>query len=121
MQRLARIASVSPKGQPEVSPVSFEYDGEYFWVGSHDQAIFFRTQRYKNITRGNDRVSLVIDDLVSVSPWRPRGVKVLGRAEIVEHAGIFGKGSYFRITPKSLLSWGIRPPGERGSWLTRSV
>ncbi len=39
-QRLARIATVSSKGQPDVVPVAFEFDGKYFYVGSHSQAFF---------------------------------------------------------------------------------
>lgn len=108
-QRLARIATVSRNGIPEVSPVAFEYDDGYFYVGSHDQSIFFKTQRYKNITSGNTNVSLVIDDLVSIVPWKPRGIKVSGRAEILEHDGRFGKGSYIRINPRVTVSWGIEP------------
>ena len=117
-QRLARIATASPQGEPEVSPVGFEYDGKYFYVGSHDQSIFFKTRRYKNITNGNARVSLVIDDLQSVDPWRPRGIKVRGTAEVVEHEGIFGKGSYLRISPQVTISWGIEPAKE-GRWYSR--
>jgi pyridoxamine 5'-phosphate oxidase family protein len=108
-QRLARIASASAKGVPEVSPVGFEFDGKYFWVGSHSQEIFLRTRRYKNITGGNDRISLVVDDLASVDPWRPRAIKVSGTAEVVDHDGIFGRGKYIRITPKVTASWGIEP------------
>jgi pyridoxamine 5'-phosphate oxidase family protein len=108
-QRLARIASASVKGVPEVSPVGFEFDGDYFWVGSHSQEIFHRTRRFKNITAGNERVSLVIDDLASVTPWRPRGVKVSGTAKVVDHDGIFGKGKYVRISPRVTVSWGIEP------------
>lgn len=114
-QRLARIASASPKGVPEVSPVGFEFDGKYFWVGSHSQEIFSRTRRYKNITGGNSRVSIVIDDLVSVDPWKPRGIKVSGTAEVMEHKGIFGKGKYIRITPKLSISWGIELL-KKGQW-----
>lgn len=114
-QRLARIATASLKGIPEVSPVGFEFDGKYFWIGSHNQDIFFATKRYRNITGGNKRVSMVIDDLASVTPWRPRGIKVSGIAEEMEHDGIFGKGRYFRITPKVTVSWGIEPPIE-GRW-----
>jgi pyridoxamine 5'-phosphate oxidase family protein len=117
-QRLARIATVSPKGEPEVSPVAFEYDGRYFYVGSHDQSIFFRTRRYKNIKAGNNRVSLVIDDLESVNPWKPRGIKIRGTAEIVERAGMFGSGSYFQIAPKVTVSWGIEPSKE-GRWYSK--
>jgi pyridoxamine 5'-phosphate oxidase family protein len=108
-QRLARIASASAKGVPEVSPVGFEFDGEYFWVGSHSQEIFVGTRRYKNITEGNNRISLVVDDLLSVDPWRPRAIKVSGTAEVMDHDGIFGSGKYIRITPEVTASWGIEP------------
>jgi len=114
-QKLARIATASVTGTPEVSPVGFEFDGKHFWIGSHSQEIFFRTRRYRNITDGNRRVSIVIDDLVSVTPWRPRGIKVSGAAEVMEHDGIFGPGSYFRITPRVTVSWGIEPQTE-GRW-----
>ncbi len=114
-QRLARIATVSPKGQPEVSPVGFEWDGKYFYVGTHDPAFFPSTQRVKNISRGNNRVSLVVDDQVSVNPWVVRGLKVLGEAEIVEHKGIFGPGKYLRISPRVSVSWGIEPQ-KKGEW-----
>lgn len=119
-QHLARIATASPRGEPEVSPVAFEYDGRYFYVGSHEQSIFFRTRRYKNVKNGNPRVSIVIDDLESVDPWKPRGLKIGGRAEIVEHKGIFGKGSYLRITPQVSVSWGIEPAKE-GQWASKKV
>ena len=114
-QRLARVATASPKGVPEVSPVGFEFDGEYFWVGSHSKDIFPRTRRYKNITSGNSRISIVIDDMASVDPWRPRGIKVSGTAEVMEHNGIFGDGSYIRIRPRVSVSWGIEPP-KAGAW-----
>ena len=114
-QRLARIATSSAKGIPEVSPVGFEFDGKYFWIGSHSQEIFIRTRRYRNIANGNGSVSIVIDDLASVTPWRPRGIKVSGTAEVMQHDGIFGPGKYFRITPRVTVSWGIEPPTE-GRW-----
>ena len=112
-QRLARVASASTKGTPEVSPVGFEFDGKYFWIGSHSQSIFFGTRRYRNLTTGSGRVSLVVDDLVSVDPWRPRGIKVSGKAEVMDHSGMFGPGKYFRITPFVTTSWGIEPSEER--------
>ena len=108
-QRLARVATASDKGTPEVSPVGFEFDGAHFWIGSHSQEIFLTTRRYKNITQGNNHVALVVDDLASVDPWRPRGIKVSGRAEVMDHDGIFGKGKYIRITPRTTRSWGIEP------------
>jgi len=107
-QRLARIATVSRDGRPDVVPVAFEYDGQYFHVGSHSQDIFHRTLKYKNVKNGNRNVALAIDDLESVDPWRPRGVKVYGSAEVVEHKGIFGPGKYLRIAPITSWSWGIK-------------
>jgi pyridoxamine 5'-phosphate oxidase family protein len=116
-QHIARLASVSPKGQPEVSPVGFEWDGKYFYVGTHDASFFPKTQRVKNVKRGNARVSLVVDDLVSVQPWKVRGIKFLGEAEIVDHKGIFGPGKYLRIKPRVSVSWGV----EEGAMASRKI
>jgi pyridoxamine 5'-phosphate oxidase family protein len=116
-QRLARIATVNKKGQPDVVPVGFEFDGKYFWIGSHDQNIFFRTKKYLNVKNGNIQVSLVVDDLASVDPWHPRCVKVNGEAEALDHKGIFGPGKYLRITPKKSWSMGIEGLElKKGEW-----
>ena len=115
-QRIARIATASLKGVPEVSPVGFEFDGKYFWVGSHSQDIFPKTRRYKNITSGSNLVSIVVDDLESVDSWKPRAIKVSGTAQVLEHKGMFGEGKYIRIAPKLSVSWGIEPPKKNGQW-----
>jgi pyridoxamine 5'-phosphate oxidase family protein len=119
-QHIARIATVSPKGIPEVWPVGFECDGEYIYVGSHSQKIFGNTRRYRNIIAGNSRVSIVIDDMVSVDPWRPRGIRIQGEAEIVKRKGMFGEGRYFRITPRVSISWGIGT-SKGGEWFSKTV
>lgn len=63
----------------------------------------------KNVLDGNTQVALIIDDLASVQPWRPRGIKIHGTAEVVERSGHFGPGSYIVITPTVSWSWGIEP------------
>jgi len=84
-QPLARIGTVSDDSQPDVSPVGFEFDGEYFYIGGmNNQA----TRKYKNVANGNTKVALSVDDLKSVDPWSPRGIRVFGTAEIVER-GLF--------------------------------
>jgi pyridoxamine 5'-phosphate oxidase family protein len=103
-QRLARIATVSAALQPDVAPVGFEFDGEMFFVGGLDLK---RTLKFKNVERGNRHVSLVVDDLESVQPWKPRGVKVHGTAELVERTGHLGRGVYLAIRPDRYWSWGI--------------
>jgi pyridoxamine 5'-phosphate oxidase family protein len=121
-QRLARIATVNSKGQPDVVPVGFEFDGTYFWIGSHDQDIFFRTRKYHNVKNGNRLVSLVIDDLESITPWHPRCVKVDGIAEVYDHNGRFGPGKYLRITPKISWSMGIEGlPLGKNEWRLKTI
>ncbi len=104
-QRLARIATVDKNNRPDVVPVGIEFDGTHFWVGSHSQDIFFTTKKYKNVSHGNTKVALVIDDLKTIEPWHPRCVKVYGTGEVMDHTGIFGPGKYLRITPE--VSWSI--------------
>jgi pyridoxamine 5'-phosphate oxidase family protein len=106
-QHLVRVATVSKKGQPDVVPVGLEFDGKNFWLGSHDQDIFFRGRKYLNVKGGNKLVSLVVDDLESVDPWKPRFIKVYGVADIEDHDGQFGPGKYLKVTPKVSWSMGI--------------
>lgn len=120
-QRLARIATVSKKGQPDVVPVAFEFDGRHFYVGSHNQDISHRTLKYKNVKNGNSLVALTIDDLESIDPWRPRAVKVYGTADVVDHQGQFGPGKYLRVTPKVSWSFGIKGLKSEGFNRLRTV
>ena len=103
-QPLARLATVSPEGQPDVVPVSFEFDGKHFYIGS---LIMKKTRKFWNVRRGNSKASFVIDDVVSTRPWRARGVKVTGKIEIVEVDGTSGKELNLRITPETHNSWGL--------------
>src|SRR5580658_8542514 len=109
-QKLARLATVSSTGQPDVVPVAYEFDGYYFWIGSGTQDILIRTMKYKNVDAGNNKVSLVIDDLASLDPWRPRQIKIYGTAEVIYHKGSFGIGKYIRVVPRVSWSVGIRTP-----------
>jgi pyridoxamine 5'-phosphate oxidase family protein len=99
-QHLARLATVSKSYQPDVAPVGFHFDGETFVVTGFD---ITKTFKYKNVKAGNDLVSLVIDDLASVQPWRARGIKIHGKAEIVEQGG----RASLVIHPLRLWSWGV--------------
>ena len=106
-QRLARIATVSAGLQPDVAPVGFEFDGKQFYIGGLQQE---KTYKYKNVANGNMKVALVIDDLESVNPWRPRGIKIHGLAEIVEREGRSGPALHLKVTPEKYWSWGIERP-----------
>jgi pyridoxamine 5'-phosphate oxidase family protein len=99
-----------------VAPVGFEFDGKYFYIGSIKQEILHSTPRYLNIKNGNKQVAIVIDDLVSVEPWKVRGVRVNGVADVVVRKGEFGKGDYIRIKPRLSWSWGLAKDGTKTVW-----
>jgi pyridoxamine 5'-phosphate oxidase family protein len=113
-QPLARLGTVSDRGQVDVSPVAFEFDGESFWIYS---SIMERTFKGKNVAAGNARVSLVIDEL-SLDPHEPRGIKVHGVATLTER----NDASAIRIRPTTTWSFGILEPGfQDGVWTTHKV
>ena len=99
-QPLARIATVSAEGQPDVVPVVFEFDGLHFLIGGFAPE---RTRRTRNVDEGNDKVALVIDDLASVQPWSPRYLRVYGTVELVHPEGKPDADRIMRITPQ--VSW----------------
>ena len=106
-QRLARVSTVSPDGQPDVVPVGFEFDGTYVYVGGIDPV---KTRKFRNVQAGNAKVALVVDDLVSANPWTPRYLRIYGTAELVERQGQFGAAAYMRITPA--ISWSFNLAGR---------
>ena len=98
-QPLMRFATASPEGKPDVAPVVFEVDGNDIVTAGFDIA---RTVRFRNIEK-NPRATVVIDDLASVQPWTPRGIKVIGSAAIEHVDG----APRFRISPEVIISWAI--------------
>jgi len=97
-----RFASASATGAPDVAAVAFSVDGDDIVTAGFDIA---KTVRYRNI-QANPRATVVIDDLVSLDPWSPRGIKVRGAARIEDDAA----GQRFRITPEVIWSWGVNEP-----------
>lgn len=97
---LARIATVGADGTPHVAPVGFSYDParDAIEVGGHD---FEQTKKYRDVVR-NGRAAIVVDDLASTDPWRPRGVEVRGRADALP-----SPGAVIRIHPERIVSWGL--------------
>ena len=88
--------------------MGFEFDGTRFYIGGHQLET---TRKYQNIVAGHRKVSLLIDDLKSLRPWQPRGIRIHGIAEIVQRQGHLGPGSYLAITPRVSWSWGMEEPG----------
>ena len=115
-QRIARIATVAGSsdgsGQPDVVPVGFEFDGQYFYVGGLN---ILKSRKYKNVLK-NNKIALVIDDLKTVDPWDPRGIRIYGTADIVTRQSGYmeqtphPQADYIRIKPERKWSWGIHEP-----------
>jgi pyridoxamine 5'-phosphate oxidase family protein len=104
-QRLGRIATASAEGQADVAPVTFALDGDDVLVGGLD---ITRTLKHRNVLQ-TANAAIVVDDLLSTEPWRPRGVKLHGTASI-EQAPT-GRAR-IRIRPSTIWSWGLNPDGD---------
>lgn len=120
-QRLGRIATAGPDGQPHVVPVGFRYNPELdtIDISGHD---FAKRKKYRDVQH-NPLVAFVVDDLASVSPWRPRGIEIRGTAEVLASGGEQVNPGFdpemFRIRPRRVASWGLE--GNHMAVNTRSA
>ncbi|MFI0899580.1 PPOX class F420-dependent oxidoreductase [Streptomyces sp. NPDC020983] len=106
-QRLGRLATVDAKGRPQANPVGYflRPDGTID-IGGYSMGA---TKKWRNVA-ANAYVSLVVDDIASVQPWRVRGVEVRGTAEQVvgpHDLGAHMSPELIRITPYAVISWGL--------------
>ncbi|MBW3605019.1 MAG: PPOX class F420-dependent oxidoreductase [Actinobacteria bacterium] len=99
-RRLARIATVGTDGTPHVVPGGFAYNPELDTIdlGGHN---IEATKKFRDVAR-TGRAAVVIDDLASTDPWRPRAVEIRGRAEAVT-----GPDALIRVHPDKVISWGL--------------
>jgi pyridoxamine 5'-phosphate oxidase family protein len=107
--RLARVATVGADGTPHVVPVGWRLaSDDVIEIGGMQLE---RTKKFRDVQR-HGRAAVVIDDLASVSPWRPRGIEIRGRAEAQA-----GSAAVIRLYPERIISWGLESEqiGERYS------
>ena len=106
-RRLGRIATVGADGAPHVVPVGMiahDPGDDAIEVRGRDLAA---TKKFRDAER-RGRAAIVVDDIASTDPWRPRGIEVRGRAEAVREPE-----SVIRIHPERIVAWGIE--GGRGA------
>jgi pyridoxamine 5'-phosphate oxidase family protein len=68
---LGRLATVGPDGTPHIAPVgmiSYNPHLDTMDIRGHDLT---NTKKYRDIARYG-RAAIVVDDLTSTKPWRPR-------------------------------------------------
>ena len=79
--RLGCLATVTKSGDPHVIPVNYMYNPEFESIDIIGREMT-KSQKYKNIV-GFGRASFVVDDVVSLMPYRTRFLHLRGAAEIV--------------------------------------
>jgi pyridoxamine 5'-phosphate oxidase family protein len=99
-RQLGRIATVGPDGTPHVVPVGWIYNAatDTIDVGGYELE---RSKKFRDVARSG-RAAIVIDDLESVDPWRPRGIEVRGGGEAIAMPT-----PLIRIHPQRIVSWGL--------------
>ena len=99
-RQLGRIATVGADGTPHVVPVAWIYNAvrDTIDVGGHELE---QSKKFRDVAR-TGRAAIVIDDLQSTDPWRPRAVEVRGRAEAIALPT-----PLIRIYPERIVSWGL--------------
>jgi PPOX class F420-dependent enzyme/OxyR family protein len=68
-QRLGRLATAGADHKPHVAPTSFRYNPELGTVDAGGLRVA-QTKKYRDV-QANGWAAIVIDDLVSITPWRP--------------------------------------------------
>jgi pyridoxamine 5'-phosphate oxidase family protein len=106
-QRLGRIATVGPDGQPHVVPTSFRHNADVDTIDVAGMRIS-QTKKVRDVRR-TGLATIVVDDVLP--PWQPRMIEIRGRAEIVDSGGkAFGdnfEDTVLRIHPHRIVSFGI--------------
>jgi pyridoxamine 5'-phosphate oxidase family protein len=109
-QRLGRLATINPEGQPQNAPVRFRYNPELDTIDIGGR-FMSTSKKFRNIAT-NRRVAFVVDDVEP--PSNIRGVEIRGTAVTLAEGGkaIFGENydadpAIIRITPTQIIGWGL--------------
>lgn len=106
---LGRLATVDADGAPQVSPVGVRYNellGTLDIIGTHESA----SRKWRNILT-NASVAVVVDDVVSTDPWRPRGIEIRGvaLASVETTTDRPRRRELIRVSPRRIISWNLEP------------
>ena len=99
-KQLGRLATVGADGTPHVVPVAWIYNAVRDTIDIGGAALE-ETKKFRDVARSG-RAAIVIDDLASTDPWRPRGIEVRGRGEAIAMPT-----PLIRIHPERIVSWGL--------------
>jgi pyridoxamine 5'-phosphate oxidase family protein len=110
-RQLGRLATVGADGTPHVVPVGWIYNAarDTIDIGGHELE---QSKKFRDVGQ-TGRAAIVIDDLESTDPWRPRAVEIRGAAE-----AIAAPTPLIRIYPERIISWGLEH-GRRARTVAR--
>lgn len=111
-QMLGRLATVQPDGTLQNNPVGFRYNRETATIDIRGFNMS-KSQKYRNVAN-NGRAAFVVDDVLSIRPWRVRCLEIRGSAEAMETTD----GAIIRIHPERIISFGIDEPDKDPHELT---
>lgn len=99
-RQLGRLATVGADGTPHVVPVGWIFNAarDTIDISGIDLA---QSKKFRDVAR-TGRAAIVVDDLESIEPWRPRGIEVRGRGEAIALPT-----PLIRIHPERIVSWGL--------------
>ena len=121
-ERVCRVATASPEGQPHLVPVCHVVAGGKLYIGSGDDGA-----KVRNL-RSNPRITVTVD-LYSEYWAELKGVMVQGKAKVIERGPVFQRARkklyekypqyakeaalspsdsvILEITPTHVFSWGL--------------
>jgi pyridoxamine 5'-phosphate oxidase family protein len=110
-QRLGRLATAQPDGTLQVSPVGFHYNADLgvIDISGYNMAA---SRKYRNVL-DNSRAAFVVDDIISVQPWRVRCLEIRGVGEAIgsRPGSVSGDAeAIIRIHPRRIISFGLEGP-----------
>ena len=100
-QRLGRLATVQPDGTLQNSPVGFDVNEATGTIDIHGFRLA-QSRKYRNVA-DNGRAAFVVDDIVSVEPWRVRCLEIRAVAEAIEIDG----QPLIRLHPRRVIAFGL--------------
>jgi pyridoxamine 5'-phosphate oxidase family protein len=105
-QRLGRMATIGPQGDPHVVPVAFRYNEEMdtIDIGGHS---FPTRRKYRDMQR-DPRIAFVVDDVLP--PWRPRMIEIRGTVEFGKAGKAINQNfddEMVHLHPRRIISFGI--------------
>ena len=109
--KLGRLATADPDGQPHVIPVTYTFNQEEDTIDIG--GLNFAAGKKWRDARRNPKVTFLVDDVIG-PPRQARAVEVRGNAELHETGGEeinprfpnFAP-EFIRIRPSRIVSWGV--------------